>query len=469
MEPISPRPVMSRLEAILAKVDANMPTSIAGLKHLLTFPSVSSQPDCKAGIIACAKWLQTQLDDLGFNAEVAETEGHPLVLARTPSPGGALRALFYGHYDVQPAEPIEAWHSPPFQPMIREEEGLTRIYARGASDSKSQLWSVIEAFRAWKFVAGDLPLEAVVVLEGEEEIGSPSLAQIVERYRDLLSCDVAFICDSDMWTSTRPAITTRLKGLFHEKVTIHAPNGDLHSGHFGNVAMNPVRVLAGILASIHDERGQVAIEGFYEGVRPLPAALREQWQSLDPAEALAGVSTEGGPEWDACGPFELIWARPSIDLNGIVGGNTGPGERSVLPGSATARLSFRLVDGQSPEQVRSIFRRFVEANLPQGARAEFEGQGGTSAVLVNENSPYIAAAARALEAEWGEPTLLKGSGGTIPIVELLMRELAVVDCIVTGFILADDAIHAPNERYDANRLRKGIRSWVRIIDEVGKL
>jgi acetylornithine deacetylase/succinyl-diaminopimelate desuccinylase-like protein len=456
---------MNDIGAILDRVNADMPVSVEKFLQFLTFPSVSSQPDGKEGIAACAAWLRSELDSLGLDARVVTTDGHPMVLGTSRSRNGRSRVLFYGHYDVQPAEPLDAWASPPFQPEIRHEDGLTRVYARGASDSKSQVWSVLEALRAWREVEGGLPVDVTVLLEGEEETGSPSLPAFVEAYRNELACDVAFICDSDMWSPTRPAITTRLKGLLHEKITILAPNPDLHSGHFGNVAVNPLRVLTKILADIHDDQGQVTIEGFYDDVGPLPMGLRRQWEALNVAEALAGVSVAGGTDEGGHSAIELMWGRPGIDFNGIVGGNTGPGERSVLPASASARLSFRLVGGQRPEHIRALFRKFVEARLPAGCRVEFEGAGGNSAVSVNEASLYIAATARALDAEWPEPTLIKGTGGTVPLVGLLTDRLGV-DCIVTGFILADDAIHAPNERYDVERLRKGIRSWVRILSEL---
>ena len=320
----------------------------------------------------------------------------------------------------------------------------------------------LQALRAWQEVEGDIPVDVTVLLEGEEETGSPSLPAFVETYRDELACDVAFICDSDMWSPTRPAITTRLKGLIHEKITILAPNGDLHSGHFGNVAVNPIRTLTRIFAAIHDEDGRVTIDGFYDGVEPVPTALRDQWEALDLTEALAGVSVTGGAKEGGHGTVELMWGRPGIDFNGILGGNTGAGERSVLPSSASARLSFRLVGGQRPEHIRTLFRNFVEARLPAGCRAEFEGAGGSAPVSLNETSPYLAATKRALDDEWPEQTLIKGTGGAIPLVGLLTDCLGV-DCIVTGFIVADDAIHAPNERYDLERLRKGTRSWVRIL------
>lgn len=456
---------MSSIDAILNRVDANMPASVDKFVRFLTFQSVSSQPDGKEGIDACADWLKSELDSMGFEARIIPTDGLPLILGKSLPTNNRPKVLLYGHYDVQPAEPLDAWMTPPFQPEIKHEDGLTRIYARGASDSKSQVWSVLEALRAWREAEDDMPVDVTVLLEGEEETGSPSLPTFVEANRNELACDVAFICDSDMWSPARPAITTRLKGLLHEKITILAPNGDLHSGHFGNVAVNPLRVLTNILADIHDDQGKVAIEGFYDDVVPLPLALRKQWEALDVGEALAGASVTGGPDEGGYGMIELMWGRPGIDFNGVFGGNTGPGERSILPASASARLSFRLVGKQRPEHIRALFRNFVEARLPAGCRVEFEGAGGNSAVSVNEASPYMAATARALDAEWPEPTLIKGTGGTVPLVGLLTDRLGV-DCIVTGFILADDAIHAPNERYDVERLRKGIRSWVRILSEL---
>ncbi len=458
---------MSSIDAVLDRVEANMPASVDRFVHLLSFPSVSSQPEGREAIAACADWLARELEELGLEARVMATAGHPMVMATSPRRAGRPRVLFYGHYDVQPAEPLEAWTSSPFQAEIREEDGLRRIYARGAADSKGQFWAVIEALRAWRDSDGSFPVDVTVMLEGEEESGSASLPDFVAAHRDLLACDVAFNSDSDMWSPDRPAITTRLKGLVHDKVTVFAPNGDLHSGHYGNVAVNPVRVLTRILSAIHDDQGRVTIDGFYDGVDPVSPELRAQWEALDISEALAGVSVEGGPDEGGLGIVELMWGRPGVDFNGIVGGNTGPSERSVLPASASARLTFRLVGRQRPEDIRQKFRTFVEARLPAGCRVEFEGAGGSTAVSVNETSPYIVAAARALDAEWPEPALIKGTGGAVPVVGLLTEQLGV-DCVTVGFILGDDAIHAPNERYDLERLRKSIRSWARILSELSR-
>ena len=459
---------MSTINTILDQIDENLASSLNKFKDLLAFPSVSSLPEGKAGIEACAVWLRSELNALGFEARVVPTDGHPLVMAECQVANDAPKILLYGHYDVQPADPLEDWHTPPFEPAIKQEDGLTRIYARGAADSKGQFWAAIEALRAWKMVTGDMPTCVTIMLEGEEETGSPNLAPFIREHLEELRCDAAFNTDSDMWSPDRPAITTRLKGLIHEKVTIIAPNGDLHSGHFGNVAVNPVRILTKSLASIHDEEGKVLIPGFYDGVEPISASLRETWEAMDVDEALAGVSTAGGPSEGGFGPVELMWGRPGIDFCGIVGGNTGPSERSVLPASASARLSFRLVGAQHPDHIRSQFRSFIQAQVPAGCSVEFEGAGGCHAVTVNEDSPYIAATARALDAEWPEPTLIKGTGGAVPVVGLLAEHLNV-DVVTTGFILGDDAIHAPNERYDLDRLRKSIRSWVRIFSEIETL
>lgn len=458
---------MTALEQALARADANFSSALERLCDLLRIPSVSSTEEGKQSIEHCATWLAEQLQDLGFEAEILPTEWHPIVLA-TRRGTGPTNVLFYGHYDVQPAEPLEEWLSPPFEPSLREEEGLNRLYARGASDSKGQFWAGIEALRAMLESAKELPFSITLMLEGEEEAGSPSLARFLDEHRDKLQCDVALISDASMWSPTRPAITTQLKGLVHEKITLHAPNGELHSGHFGNVAPNPIRILTHILAGMHDATGRVLVPGFYDGVLDIAPSLRQQWQSLDLSQALAGVDVKGGPTEGGNGIVELMWGRPGIDFNGISGGNAGPSERSVLPATAYARITARLVAPQDPQIIRAQIRAFVSERVPPGCRVEFEGEGGSNAVTVNVESPYIAATAKALDAEWPEPTLMQGTGGAIPLVGLITEKLGV-DCVVTGFILGDDAIHAPNERFDTRRFQKGIRSWVRIFSGIADL
>lgn len=458
---------MLNRDDVFRDIDRNFEIAVAKLLELIAIPSISSEPSGEADIARVANWLKHELDGIELPARVVATKGHPVVLAKQVAGTGAERPklLFYGHYDVQPVGDPEQWKHRPFEPRVIEEDGLHRFYGRGASDSKSQLWTFIEALRAWKAIHGEFPADITVVLEGEEECGSPSLPDFIERHRGELDCDVVFICDAEMWSPTQPAITTQLKGLVHERVTIFAPNSDLHSGHYGAVAANPIRVLSSILAGLHDEKGRVTIDGFYEGVSEIPENVREQWAELAKARNLGDVDLTGGVTEEGYSSLEAMWGRPTVDINGVTGGNQGPGERSVLPGSATSRLSFRLVPGQEPETIRERFRAHVEAHVPEGCKVEFEGVGGSSAVMLSQDSRFLKASSRGLEAEWGTPAVLRGTGGAIPLVEQFSRGLGA-ECVVIGFILPGDAIHAPDERYDTERLLKGVRSWVRIFEEI---
>lgn len=460
------------IDNILKEIDGNLESTLTKLFDLISIPSISSEPASKPDIDRAAAWLERELAEMGFAAEIVPTAGHPVVMARSigNDDGRNLpRLLFYGHYDVQPIGDRDQWIHAPFEPKVIEEDGLHRFYGRGASDSKGQLWSFVEALRAWKAVEGQFPAEIVVMLEGEEECGSQSLPAFIEARRKDLACDVAFICDSDMWSPTQPAITTQLKGLVHERVTISAPNPDLHSGHYGAVAANPIRILSNILAGLHDATGRVTIEGFYDGVRDTPENLRAKWRELSKHEGVFDdVDLRGGVAEDGYSTLEAMWGRPTLDINGITGGNQGPGERSVLPGSATARISFRLVVAQDPEAVRERFRDHVRARLPEGCTAEFVGADGSSAVMLSQDSAFLRASARGLEAEWNVPTILKGTGGAIPLVQHLADGLGA-ECIVIGFIVGNDAIHASDERYDVERLRRGARSWIRILDEIRRM
>jgi acetylornithine deacetylase/succinyl-diaminopimelate desuccinylase-like protein len=462
---------MPNIEGVLRDIDANFDVAVDKLLDLVSIPSISGESAGCAAIVQAAEWLRLELASIGLNANIVETAGNPVVLARSPEGSTARRPrlLFYGHYDVQPIGDLDQWTHAPFAPRIVEEDGVHRFYGRGTSDSKSQLWTFIEALRAWKSVHGDFPADIIVLLEGEEECGSPSLPDFIKTYRQELECDVAFICDAEMWSPTQPAITTQLKGLVHERVTISAPNPDLHSGHFGAVAANPARILSSILAGLHDDKGRVTIDAFYDGVENIPDVVRRQWRSLAEEPSLVGnVDLTGGVVEEGYFPIEAMWGRPTIDINGITSGNQGPGERSVLPGSATARLSFRLVAGQNPDIIRQRFRKHVEASLPQGYSVAFHGVGGSSAVVLSQDSPFLRAASQGLAQEWGMPTVLRGTGGAIPLVEQFSHVLKA-DCVVIGFILPDDAIHAPDERYDTGRFKRGVRSWARIFGEIQML
>ena len=459
---------MTDLDRVLVHIDQNLASGVEKLIALISIPSISNDPEWAARVEEAANWLEKDLSGMGLDAKIVQTEGLPVVLAHSREgmhdDGPAL--LFYGHYDVQPVGNHCDWKHPPFEPTIVEENRLRRIYGRGASDSKSQMWTFIEALRSWLAVRKKFPGKITILLEGEEEFGSASLPAFIKQHRSELGCDVAFICDFDMWSPTQPAVTTQLKGLVHEKVTVFAPNPDLHSGYFGAIAANPIRILSNILSRMHDNKGRVAIDGFYDGVSDIPDGLRQQWRTLsDDAYMLKSADLRGGVIEEGYTPLEAVWGRPTLDMNGLTSGNQGPGERSVLPGAATARLTFRLVDGQDPERIRENFRNFVRARLPDGCSVEFEGANGSRALVMSQDNSFVHAVSRGLQSEWDVPTVLKGSGGSVPLAEMFSDVLGV-DCIVIGFILADDAIHAPDERYDIERFHKGMRSWVRILGEI---
>ncbi len=454
------------LDNVLARIDTMLPEALDRLVDLLKIPSISTDPAYRADCARAADWIVDDLRALGFEAASHPTPGHPMVVARASGPGtGAGRhLLFYGHYDVQPVDPLDLWHRDPFDPAIEETSKGPVIRARGSSDDKGQLMTFIEACRAWKAVHGTLPGRITIFLEGEEESGSPSLIPFLKANADLLKADVALICDTGLHEDRYPAITTMLRGLCGEEVTIHAANKDLHSGMYGGMAANPVRVLARILASLHDDQGRVTLPGFYDDVEELPDAIRAQWQALpfDHAKFLGdvGLSVPAG-EADRT-PMEMIWSRPTCEFNGISGGYAGQGFKTVLPGTASAKVSFRLVSRQDPAKVREAFRARVRALLPPDCRAEFKAHGASPASVMEITDPAFEAARTALTEEWGLPAAYIGSGGSIPVAGYFKTYLGM-DAMLIGFAKDDDQIHSPNEKYDVESFHKGIRSWARIL------
>ncbi|HEU4498068.1 MAG TPA: dipeptidase [Sphingomicrobium sp.] len=463
---------MTEMKEILAAIDAGLDRSVERLFELARIPSISTDPHYKDDCRKAASWLSEELTRLGFSAGLRDTPGHPMVVAHYrhgAHTGRTPHLLFYGHYDVQPADPLGKWLSPPFEPQRRKEGGAERLYGRGLADDKGQLMTFIEAFRHWLEVEGALPVRITVLIEGEEESGSPSLVPFLEANREELSCKTAFVCDTDLWDEKTPAIVTRLRGLMHEEITVIGPRVDLHSGLYGGAAQNPARVLAAILSSFHDRNGRVTIPGFYDGVEELPPAIKKQWASLKFSEMgflqSVGLSFPAGEKKRML--LEQIWSRPTVEINGIYGGYTGKGTKTVLPSEATAKISCRLVGRQSPRKIRASLRRHVKALLPKDCKVSFAGQGGSPAVVIAENNPFIAKAAAGLKAEFGREPVLIGSGGSIPVVRHF-RDILKMDSVLAGFGLADDAIHSPNEKYDLASFHRGIRSWARIIGELAK-
>ena len=403
-----------------------------------------------------------------------ETSGQPVVIGQLNAQGPSQHAphiLFYGHYDVQPADPLDLWQTPPFDPEVRKgKTGQEAIFARGSSDDKGQLMTFVEAVRAWLSVHGGLPFHLTFLLEGDEEGDTSHLDRYLAANRRWLKPDVTLICDTELWDAKTPAIVTRLRGVISEDVTIEGARIDLHSGYYGGPAANPIHVLTALMAAMHDKTGKVAIPGFYKGVKPPTAAQRKALRALKFPEkqylANVGLSVPAGEKGYSI--LEQLWVRPTAEFNGIVGGYTGEGSKTVLPARATGKFSFRLVGGQDPRHVRQTFQKFVKAHVPKDCKVTFHSFGGdSSGISVSEDSRWIKATERALAAEWGRKPVLIGSGASIPVVESFKRHLNV-DSVLAGFAREDDNVHSPNEKYDVESFERGIRSWVRVIGELGK-
>src|ERR1700748_1746791 len=456
----------AQLQSVLDRIDADFDNSLQRLFALLRIKSISADPafagDCKAA----ADHLAKDIASLGFAAEVRLTAGHPAIVAKgNGDNAGKPHVLFYGHYDVQPVDPLSLWHRPPFEPVVTDHaDGRKIIVARGAEDDKGQLMTFVEACRAWKQVTGSLPVDITLVIEGEEEVGSKNFVPFLEKNKKDLAADYALVCDTGMWDRDTPAITTSLRGLVYDEVKIKAANRDLHSGIFGGGAQNPIRVLTRILGGLFDDDGRITLPGFYDGVKDLPPDILAQWSKLDlTADSFLkpiGLSIPAGEKDRLL--IEQISSRPTCDVNGIIGGYTGEGSKTVIPAEASAKVSFRLVEGQEPTRIRKLFRDYVTALLPGDCSAEFGDHSSGPAIALDWNMKPLAAAKRALTDEWGKEALLIGSGASIPIGADVKPTLGL-DTLLVGFGLDDDNIHSPNEKYDLKSFHKGIRSWARIL------
>ena len=456
---------MSAVQPVLDNLDANLDASLERLFSLVRIPSISTDPAYAQECRRAAEWLVEDLKGIGFDASVRETTGHPMVVAHHEGPEGAPHILFYGHYDVQPVDPLNLWEDDPFDPKLKEiEPGRKVITGRGSSDDKGQLMLFVEACRAWKAVHGSLPARITLLFEGEEESGSSSLHPFLAANAEELKADFAMVCDTGMWDRETPAISVGLRGLVGEEVTINAANRDLHSGHFGGAAANPIRILAKILGEVHDETGRVTIPGFYEGVEETPTQVKASWDALGmTAEKFlgeVGLSIPSGEKGRSV--LELLWARPTAEFNGISGGYEGDGFKTVIAAKASAKVSFRLVHKQDPEKIRAAFRTFVEERLPADCTATFEKHGGSPAIQLAYDSPIVTKAKHALSDEWGKAALTIAMGGSIPIVGDFQKMLGM-ESLLVGFGLEDDRIHSPNEKYDLSSFHKGQRSWARIL------
>ena len=452
-----------KLGQVLTQLDDGLDQALQRLVTFLAIPSISTDPAHKDDVRHAAEWLRAELETLGFTAQIHDTPGHPMVVARS-QPGEARPLLFYGHYDVQPVDPLNLWDKPPFQPEIQDTPNGQVIRARGAADDKGQLMTFVEAFRAWKAVHGTLPSDLILLFEGEEESGSPSLRPFLNEHADDLRASLAMICDTGMYADGRPAITTQLRGLVGEEVIIHAADRDLHSGSFGGLAANPIMILAQALAALKDENGRVTLPGFYDGVEELSDTLRKDWEALgfDAGDFLSrvGLKTPIGEKGRT--PLEMVWNQPTAEINGIAGGYAGDGFKTVLPAEARAKVSFRLTGKQDPAKIREAFRAHIQRFLPDDCSVEFHAHGGSQASVMDTSDAAFGAAKQALTEEWGRDAAYIGAGGSIPIAGDF-KEILGMDSMLIGFGRDDDRIHSPNEKYNVESFAKGARSWARIL------
>jgi acetylornithine deacetylase/succinyl-diaminopimelate desuccinylase-like protein len=458
---------MSDLDKVLAHIDADFDNALDRLFQTVRLKSISTDPAYAAETRACAEWHAKDLESIGFKAEVRDTPGHPIVLAKNHEAKGT-KVLFYGHYDVQPADPLELWEGDPFEPKIATlPDGSKEIRGRGASDDKGQMQTFIEACRAWKAVTGKLPIPITILLEGEEESGGANLPGFLDSAKDELQADVAMICDTNMWDKETPAITTSLRGLCAEEIVIHAADRDLHSGFYGSAAANPNHILARIIADLRDADGRITLPGFYDGVPELPESLRKSWEKLDFSEAAflgeVGLSVPAGEKGRSV--LEQTWSRPTCEVNGMTGGYTGDGFKTVIPAVASAKISFRLVFDQDPHKIRAAFRDFVKARIPKDCRVEFTEFGAGRAVAFEVSAPAFQRTQKAMSDEWGREAAFVGGGGSIPVTTMIKEKLGM-DVVMAGFGLSDDRIHSPNEKYSLTSFHKGIRSWARVLAEL---
>ena len=452
------------IDDTLDRIDANLDASLERLFALLRIESISTDPAYKTECRKAGQYLVDQLNGMGFEASLRDTPGHPMVVAHHEGPEDSPHVLFYGHYDVQPVDPLELWDTAPFEPTIKEKDGAKRIHARGASDDKGQLMTFVEACRAWKDATGGLPCRVTILFEGEEESGSPSLEPFLEETADELKADFALVCDTGMWDRNTPAITMSLRGMANCEIAIQAAKRDLHSGLYGGAAQNPIHILAGILADLHDENGAVTLDGFYDGVAEVPDDVKQTWDSLSFSEkdflGEIGLSVPSGEKDRSV--LEQTWSRPTAEVNGIIGGYTGDGFKTVIAARASAKVSFRLVGNQDPEKVHAAFRKHIEERLPVDCSFDYHKISADPATQLDWNLPQVKKASAALTAEWENDAVSIAMGGSIPIVGNFKRQLGM-DSLLIGFGLPDNAIHSPNEKYDLKSYHKGTRSWARVL------
>ncbi|APX15079.1 hypothetical protein BWR17_03910 [Phaeobacter inhibens] len=460
------------LNDVLDRIDTDLDAATKRLMDLLRIQSISTDPAYKADCDKAADWLVADLRSIGIDAEKRITPGHPMVVGHVgPQDADLPHVLFYGHYDVQPVDPLDLWNTPPFEPQLEETARGTVIRGRGASDDKGQLMTFVEACRAWQAVNGTLPCRITFFFEGEEESGSPSLVPFMEQHAAELKADLALICDTSMVSRGVPSISSQLRGMLKDEFTLIGPRIDLHSGHYGGPGLNPLRELSRIVASFYDEdTGKVAVEGFYDGVYEVPEDQLRQWEGCGFEEqdylANAGYTQSHGEKDRSV--LEQQWARPTLEVNGLWGGYNGAGSKTVIPSEAHCKITCRLVGDMDPDALRLKIRKHVEDRLKPDTQVKWDNDlEGSRASVMNISRPEFEAARGALSDEWNREAVFCGMGGSIPIAGFF-KSILGMDAMLIGFANEDDAIHSPNEKYDLESFHKGIRSWARVLDALTK-
>ncbi len=448
---------MTDLKAIDHYLQQTQPKHLEQLKALLRIPSISADPAYRESVSGAAHSVLDTLAAAGLKTELIETNGPPLIYAESPPVAGKPVALVYGHYDVQPADPLELWTTPPFEPTERD----GNLFARGATDDKGQMLTHVHSVAAWSAAGETLPMQVKFLIEGEEEVGSEQLEHFLQQpgVAEKLACDVIVISDSSQYAVGQPAITYGLRGIAYFEIHFYGPKQDLHSGSFGGAVNNPAIALSKFLASVIDNSGRISLPGFYEHVKELEHSERQMWAGLnfnDSAFAKQlGITSLVGEE--GFSTLERRWARPTFDVHGLWSGYQGQGGKTIIPARASAKISFRLVPNQSPSTVADQLKQFVAAHTPPGIRAEVIDLHGGSGVVVDPHSPYIAAAQQAIATAFGKEAVLIREGGSIPIVAQMVAQLGA-DVLLLGWGLDDDGAHSPNEKFCIADYFHGIRA-----------
>lgn len=454
------------MERILQYIEHNRTNFLEDIKTFLTIPSVSTKPENKPDMERCASWLVQYLRQLGMNnVQIFPTEGHPIVYADWLNVPGKPTVLFYGHYDVQPAEPLELWTSPPFEGTVRD----GNLFARGATDDKGQIFIHLSGIKAFMKNVGALPINIKMILEGEEEVGSTHLEPFIKNQKELLRADLVLISDTSMFARGVPSICYGLRGLQYMQIDLVGPNKDLHSGSYGGSVQNPIQALAEIITKLHDKNGKVTIPGFYDDVRKLTKEERTSfkklpWSNKKYAKEL-GVRSLYGEEGFTT--LERLWARPTLECNGIWGGFIGDGAKTVLPSKASAKISMRLVPDQKPSKIAKLFEKYIKKISPKTVQVTVQNLHGGEPAITPIDSPGMQAAVVALEKGFGKKPLYQREGGSIPIV-VKFKKLLGIDTILLGFGLPDENAHAPNEFISLDNFFNGIKTVVHFYNELPK-